>query len=97
MPTGRSGDPITLSGRRRERLPFLDNIGDQDPRLLVAVLAAGMWRFGRNLEAIAWLQRTDWLTFYREIQAAFKDIAGFYSRMFVPSDCHSRFYFRLHK
>jgi len=56
-----------------------------------------MRRFGRNLEAIAWLQRTDWLAFYGEIQAALKDIAGFYSRMFVTSDCHSRLYFRLHK
>ena len=87
---------ISPSGRRRERLTFLDNIGDQDPRLLVTILAAGMRCFGWNLESIARLQRADWLAFYGEIQAALKDIAGFYSRMFVPGDCHSRFYFCLH-
>ena len=45
------------SGWGRQRLAFLHNVGDREFRLLVAVLAASMWRFGRHLETIAWLQR----------------------------------------
>ena len=55
-----------------------------------------MGRFGWHLKPIARLQRAGRLTFYGKIKATFEDIAGLYSRMRVPRDRHSRFYFSFH-
>jgi hypothetical protein len=60
----------------------------------VTVLAAGMGRFGRNLEAVTRLQRACRLALYRKIEATFEDIPGLYAGMRMPRNQHIRFYFR---
>src|SRR5262249_7986793 len=82
------------SGGRCKWLILLQDIGDCNSCFLVTILAAGMGRIGWDLEAVARLQCPGRLTFHRKIKAAFKDIAGFDTRMRAPHNRHSRLYFR---
>jgi hypothetical protein len=56
-----------------------------------------MGRFRRYLEGIACFDCAGLLTLYRELEAAFQDVARFDSRMRVPTDGHTRLYCRFHK
>jgi hypothetical protein len=75
---------MRASGWRHERFALLHDVGDRDPGLFVAGLAAGMGRFGRNLETIARFQCAARLTLYGEFETAFQNIARFDSRMRMP-------------
>src|SRR5262249_51328517 len=89
--------PAQRSGWRGEGLSLLHDIGDEDDALGVARLATRMGRFGRDVEAIAFLEHTGRLTLYRKLEAAFQHIGGFDSRMRVSRDGHARLYGRFHE
>ena len=77
---------MRASGWRHERFALLHDVGDSDPGLFVAGFAAGMGRFGRNLETITRFQRAGRLTLYGEFETAFQNIARFNSRMRMPGN-----------
>src|SRR5216683_41081 len=87
--------PIWSGGRgwRHERLALFHDVGDRDPRFLVAGLAACVGGFWRNLETIARFQHPSRLALYGKLKATFQDIAQFDSRMRMPRDRHPRIYF----
>src|SRR5262245_50340945 len=89
--------PAKRSGWRGEGLSLLHDIGDEDDALGVARLATRMGRFGRDVEAIAFLEHTGRLTLYRKLEAAFQHIGGFDSRMRVSRHGHARLYGRFHE
>ena len=56
---------------RRQGLPLLHDVGDQNSGSGVTGLATRMRRFGRNLEAVARLDHTGGLALNRKLEAAF--------------------------
>ena len=86
-----------LSGWRCERFALLHDIGAQDLDPLVAGLAAGMRRCGHQLVGFARAIRLGRLALDRQLDAAFKDIARFDSRVGMPRHDSSGFHCRFRK
>lgn len=75
---------------RRERLPLLNHVGDENSGPGVARLTARVWRFGRYLEGIAGFDHAGRLTLDGNLEVSFEDIGGLDSRMGVATDLHAR-------
>jgi hypothetical protein len=59
--------------------------------------SAGMRRFRRYLEAIAWFNGAGWLTLNGNFEAPFQDVGRFNSRMCVSRYRHSGLYSRVYQ